>query len=208
MFSLAPSDESSPVKPCSVPYWDFLQTSVQGKVEFPLPLRYMQFSSLPGPEGAGAAWSLPAPVRADFPRQSVSVPGEPESRGGPSSRWVKHGVCVLSAVTFSVKARHRTLTGTGHKARSLLWAVTALTMADEATAETLSVAPLVCYQHSGSLFPPSFFSVGLWPHSKKAVSSFKNTVIPFFLRYNLVLWCSVGQPGSCQPNTNTDTRAE
>uniref|UniRef100_A0A8D3AJI2 Vacuolar protein sorting 13 homolog B n=1 Tax=Scophthalmus maximus TaxID=52904 RepID=A0A8D3AJI2_SCOMX len=78
-FSLAPSEQSSPAKPSSVPCWDLLQTSVQGKVEHPLPLRYMLFSAFPRPDAGGgsAAWSLPAPVRPDFPRQSLSVPGEP-----------------------------------------------------------------------------------------------------------------------------------
>uniref|UniRef100_A0A3Q1ES67 Vacuolar protein sorting 13 homolog B n=1 Tax=Acanthochromis polyacanthus TaxID=80966 RepID=A0A3Q1ES67_9TELE len=81
VFTLPPSEESSLAKPCSVPCWDILQNSVQGKVEFPLPLRHMLFSLFPRPDaGVGsAAWSLPAPIRADFPRQSLSVPGEPNS---------------------------------------------------------------------------------------------------------------------------------
>ncbi|XP_035483199.2 vacuolar protein sorting-associated protein 13B-like isoform X12 [Scophthalmus maximus] len=89
-FSLAPSEQSSPAKPSSVPCWDLLQTSVQGKVEHPLPLRYMLFSAFPRPDAGGgsAAWSLPAPVRPDFPRQSLSVPGEPNAGLGPSSRAV------------------------------------------------------------------------------------------------------------------------
>uniref|UniRef100_A0AAQ5ZM51 Vacuolar protein sorting 13 homolog B n=1 Tax=Amphiprion ocellaris TaxID=80972 RepID=A0AAQ5ZM51_AMPOC len=42
---------------------------------------HMLFSLFPRPDaGVGsAAWSLPAPIRADFPRQSLSVPGEPDS---------------------------------------------------------------------------------------------------------------------------------
>ncbi|XP_030013589.1 vacuolar protein sorting-associated protein 13B isoform X3 [Sphaeramia orbicularis] len=90
VFTLAPSDHSSLARPCSVPCWDLLQTSVQGKVEFPLPLKHMLFSLFPKPEvGVGsAAWSLPAPVRPDFPRQSLSVPGEPDSWGGLSSRAI------------------------------------------------------------------------------------------------------------------------
>ncbi|XP_008290334.1 vacuolar protein sorting-associated protein 13B [Stegastes partitus] len=89
VFTLPPSEESSLAKPCSVPCWDVLQ-SVQGKVEFPLPLRHMLFSLFPRPDaGVGAAaWSLPAPIRADFPRQSLSVPGEPDSGGGLSSRAI------------------------------------------------------------------------------------------------------------------------
>uniref|UniRef100_A0A7N6B3G8 Vacuolar protein sorting 13 homolog B n=1 Tax=Anabas testudineus TaxID=64144 RepID=A0A7N6B3G8_ANATE len=90
VFSLAPCEESSLAKQCSVPYWDFVQTSIQGKVEFPLPLRHMLFSLFPNPDaGVGsAAWSLPAPIRPDFPRQSLSVPKEPDSGGGLSSRAI------------------------------------------------------------------------------------------------------------------------
>ncbi|TNN02898.1 hypothetical protein fugu_010385, partial [Takifugu bimaculatus] len=87
VFSLAPSEDQSSLS-CSVPYWVLLQTSVPGTVELPLPLRHMLFSLLPQPEGADAAWSLPAAVRPDFPRQSVSVPGEGDSEGGPSSRCI------------------------------------------------------------------------------------------------------------------------
>ncbi|XP_041797507.1 vacuolar protein sorting-associated protein 13B-like isoform X1 [Chelmon rostratus] len=90
VFSLAPSEQSSLAKPCSVPCWDLLQTSVQGKVEFPLPLRHMLLSLFPKPDGGvgSAAWSLPAPIRPDFPRHSLSVPGEPDSGGGLSSRCI------------------------------------------------------------------------------------------------------------------------
>ncbi|XP_068616522.1 intermembrane lipid transfer protein VPS13B-like [Brachionichthys hirsutus] len=90
VFSLAASEGSSLAKPCSVPYWDLLQPSVQEKVEFPLPLRHMLFSSFPRPAGAAgsAAWSLPAPIRPDFPRQSLSVPVEPDSAGGLGSRCI------------------------------------------------------------------------------------------------------------------------
>ncbi|XP_075961498.1 intermembrane lipid transfer protein VPS13B isoform X2 [Anarhichas minor] len=92
LFSLAPSEESSLAKPCSLPCWDLLQTSVQGTVAFPLPLKHMLFSLFPvhdGRAGSGsAAWSLPIPVRPDFPRQSFSVPGEPDSGGGLSSRGI------------------------------------------------------------------------------------------------------------------------
>ncbi|XP_028280371.1 vacuolar protein sorting-associated protein 13B isoform X2 [Parambassis ranga] len=90
MFTLPPCEGSSLAKPCSVPCWDLHQTSVQGKVEFPLPLKHMLFSLFPKPDaGVGsAAWSLPAPIRPDFPRQSLSVPGEPDSACGLSSRAV------------------------------------------------------------------------------------------------------------------------
>ncbi|XP_035019480.2 vacuolar protein sorting-associated protein 13B-like [Hippoglossus stenolepis] len=90
VFSLAPSEESSLAKPSSVPCWDLLQTNVQGKVEYPLPLRYMLFSLFPRPDaGVGsAAWSLPAPIHPDFPRQSLSVPVGPSSGFGLSSRAI------------------------------------------------------------------------------------------------------------------------
>uniref|UniRef100_A0A3Q2W0H5 Vacuolar protein sorting 13 homolog B n=1 Tax=Haplochromis burtoni TaxID=8153 RepID=A0A3Q2W0H5_HAPBU len=89
-FTLLPPENSSQAKPCSVPCWDLLQTSIQGMVEFPLPLRHMLFSLCPRPDaGVGsAAWSLPAPIRQDFPRQSLSVPREPDSGGGLSSRAI------------------------------------------------------------------------------------------------------------------------
>uniref|UniRef100_A0A665TE46 Vacuolar protein sorting 13 homolog B n=1 Tax=Echeneis naucrates TaxID=173247 RepID=A0A665TE46_ECHNA len=78
VFSLAPSEEGSPAKLCSVPFWDLLQTSDQEKVVYPLPLRHILFSLFPTPDIGvqSAAWSLPAPIRPDFPRQSLSVPGE------------------------------------------------------------------------------------------------------------------------------------
>ncbi|KAM9723999.1 intermembrane lipid transfer protein VPS13B isoform 3-T3 [Menidia menidia] len=90
VFTLPPSNKLSLAKPYSVPCWDLLQASVQEKVEFPLPLRHMLFSSFPKPDvGLGTtAWSLPAPIRTDFPRQSVSVPGDKDSGGGLCSRAI------------------------------------------------------------------------------------------------------------------------
>ncbi|XP_056290642.1 intermembrane lipid transfer protein VPS13B-like isoform X3 [Pseudoliparis swirei] len=91
LFSLAPSSDSGPAPPVSLPCWDLLQ----GAAEFPLPRKHMLFSLLPdgpggraGPGPGSAAWSLPAPVRPDFPRQSLSVPGDPDSGGGLSSRCI------------------------------------------------------------------------------------------------------------------------
>lgn len=105
VFSLAACEDSSLSKQCSVPYWDLVQTSIQGKVEFPLPLKHMLFSLFPKPDaGVGsAAWSLPAPIRLDFPRQSLSVPRELDSGGGLSSRWVKQSVCDLLAATVRLE---------------------------------------------------------------------------------------------------------
>uniref|UniRef100_A0A3P9JC91 Vacuolar protein sorting 13 homolog B n=1 Tax=Oryzias latipes TaxID=8090 RepID=A0A3P9JC91_ORYLA len=90
MFPLPPSEASSQAKPCSVPYWNLLQTSDQGKVGFPLPLRHMLLSFLPGLDVTvgSTAWSLPAPVRPDFPRQSVSVPVDQDCQGGLCSRAI------------------------------------------------------------------------------------------------------------------------
>ncbi|XP_029927475.1 vacuolar protein sorting-associated protein 13B isoform X3 [Myripristis murdjan] len=89
-FSLAPSEPDSPARPCSVPCWDLVRTSMQGEVELPLPLRHMLFSSFPRPDSGVAAgpvaWSLPTPIRSDFPRQSVSVPWELGGGAGVSSR--------------------------------------------------------------------------------------------------------------------------
>lgn len=103
IFSLAPTEESSLSKPCSVPYWDLIQSSVHGKVELPLPLKHMLFSLFRRPESAVSAWSLPAPIRPDFPRQSLSVPEEPDSGGGLRSRWVKQSICGLLAVTVHLE---------------------------------------------------------------------------------------------------------
>ncbi|MEQ2188439.1 hypothetical protein GOODEAATRI_015072, partial [Goodea atripinnis] len=88
VFTLPPSEDSSLAKPCSVPCWDLLQTSVQGKVEFPLPVRHMIFSLFLRPDaGVGTtAWSVPTPVRPDLPRQSLSIPVDQVSGGGLSSR--------------------------------------------------------------------------------------------------------------------------
>uniref|UniRef100_A0A8C7Y913 Vacuolar protein sorting 13 homolog B n=1 Tax=Oryzias sinensis TaxID=183150 RepID=A0A8C7Y913_9TELE len=59
-------------------------------VGFPLPLRHMLLSFPPGLDVTvgSTAWSLPAPVRPDFPRQSVSVPVDQDCQGGLCSRWV------------------------------------------------------------------------------------------------------------------------
>ncbi|XP_061529703.1 intermembrane lipid transfer protein VPS13B-like isoform X2 [Phycodurus eques] len=90
VFDLAPSEAASQTKPYSLPCWDRLQTSAQEKVEFPLAVKCMLFSSLSRPDArhGSTAWSLPTLIRPDFLRQSVSVPGETNSWGGPSSRAI------------------------------------------------------------------------------------------------------------------------
>lgn len=103
VFTFPPSDESSPAKPCSVPHWDLLQAGVQEKVEFPLPLKHMLLSLRPDVGLGSAAWSLPTPVRPDFPRQSVSIPKDQDSGGGLSSRWVRQNIYGLLAVTVHLK---------------------------------------------------------------------------------------------------------
>uniref|UniRef100_A0A8K9WXE2 Vacuolar protein sorting 13 homolog B n=1 Tax=Oncorhynchus mykiss TaxID=8022 RepID=A0A8K9WXE2_ONCMY len=76
---LAPAGEDTPSTPVSVACWDLLRK--EGEIpQFPLPSRHMMFSSLPttdlGPVAGSESWSLPAPIRPDFPRQSVAVPRE------------------------------------------------------------------------------------------------------------------------------------
>uniref|UniRef100_A0A3P9Q9M9 Vacuolar protein sorting 13 homolog B n=1 Tax=Poecilia reticulata TaxID=8081 RepID=A0A3P9Q9M9_POERE len=86
VFTVPLSDGSSLAKPCSVPCWDLLQPGVQGSVEFPLPLRHMLFSLVSKPDTA--AWSVPAPVRPDLPRQSLSIPVDQDCGRGLCSRAV------------------------------------------------------------------------------------------------------------------------
>lgn len=150
MFSLAPSEELSLAKPSSVPYWDLLHTSVQGKVEMPLPLKHMLFSLSPGPEGAVTPWSLPAPIRPDFPRQSLSLPGDPDSVGGLSSRWVKQSMCGSLAVTVHLEQGTELRLAQDVRRGGAVAGHSLLNNADEAKGEKsstfpLSVAPLVLY---------------------------------------------------------------
>ncbi|XP_045567568.1 vacuolar protein sorting-associated protein 13B [Salmo salar] len=89
VFSLAPAGQKSPFRPVSVACWDLLRKD--GEIpQFPLPTRHMMFSCLPttdpGPVAGSESWSLPAPIRPDFPRQSVAVPGEICSSSGLSTR--------------------------------------------------------------------------------------------------------------------------
>lgn len=147
-FTLLPPENSSQAKPCSVPCWDLLQTSVQGKVEFPLPLRHMLFSLFPRPDaGVGsAAWSLPAPIRQDFPRQSLSVPREPDSGGGLSSRWVKQNICGLLAVTVHLELGTEPQLALDIKRGDTVASHTLLHTEDEAGGEIPSTFPLSVYQ--------------------------------------------------------------
>lgn len=144
MFSLAPSEKSSLAKPCSVPCWDLLQTSVQGKVAYPLPLRHMLFSLLPRPDaGVGsAAWSLPAPIRPDFPRQSLSVVGEQGSGVGPSSRCVKRSICGLLAVTDHLEQGSEPQLAQDIKRGGTVASHSLLNTGDEAEGEMPSTFPL------------------------------------------------------------------
>ncbi|KAG5271733.1 hypothetical protein AALO_G00183420 [Alosa alosa] len=83
VFILAPARSSGHPRRCAVPCWDLLREGPQAEVESPLPTKHMLLSSA-GPDGAAASWSLPVPVRPDFPRQSVAVPDQP--REGLNSR--------------------------------------------------------------------------------------------------------------------------
>lgn len=147
-FTLLPPENSSQAKPCSVPCWDLLQTSIQGMVEFPLPLRHMLFSLFPRPDaGVGsAAWSLPAPIRQDFPRQSLSVPREPDSGGGLSSRWVKQNICGLLAVTVHLELGTEPQLALDIKRGDTVASHTLLHTDDEAGGEIPSTFPLSVYQ--------------------------------------------------------------
>lgn len=147
-FTLLPPENSSQAKPCSVPCWDLLQTSIQGMVEFPLPLRHMLFSLCPRPDaGVGsAAWSLPAPIRQDFPRQSLSVPREPDSGGGLSSRWVKQNICGLLAVTVHLELGTEPQLALDIKRGDTVASHTLLHTDDEAGGEIPSTFPLSVYQ--------------------------------------------------------------
>ncbi|XP_028969409.2 vacuolar protein sorting-associated protein 13B isoform X3 [Esox lucius] len=91
VFSLSPAAEKTPSRAVSVACWDLLREGVQGAPDTPLspvPLRHMVFSCLPNPDAdpSAASWSLPAPIRPDFPRQSVAVPGETCGQSGLSTR--------------------------------------------------------------------------------------------------------------------------
>lgn len=143
MFSLAPGEDSAPAKPSSVPCWDLVQTGVQGALEFPLPLRHMLLSLLPRPdEAAGAtAWSLPAPIRPDFPRLGLSVPREPDSGGGPSSRWVKPSVCGLQTVTEHSETGTGARLARGLKRRGIVAGHSLLNAAAGAKGEIPSIFP-------------------------------------------------------------------
>ncbi|XP_036393864.1 vacuolar protein sorting-associated protein 13B-like isoform X1 [Megalops cyprinoides] len=77
VFALPPGGTQAAPQPVSVPCWDLLREGTPAEAEAPLPLRHMLFSSAPGAESGGGAWSLPAPIRPDFPRQSVAVPTGP-----------------------------------------------------------------------------------------------------------------------------------
>lgn len=59
---------------CAVPCWDVLRDG-QTAEDVQLSSKQLLLSL----EGAVAQWSPPAPVRTDFPRQSVPVPVEPDA---------------------------------------------------------------------------------------------------------------------------------
>ncbi|KAJ3597649.1 hypothetical protein NHX12_001166, partial [Muraenolepis orangiensis] len=75
-ITLPPVAEGGPPTPCPVPCWDQLLDGLPGEADSSPPLKHMLFSL------DGASWSLPAIIRADFLRQSVSVPGEAAAGGG------------------------------------------------------------------------------------------------------------------------------
>ncbi|XP_072572926.1 intermembrane lipid transfer protein VPS13B isoform X4 [Paramormyrops kingsleyae] len=84
--SLPPGHALDSPQTCSVPCWDVLRLDSLAETEALPPQRHMMFSIAPE-EGPGSVpWSLPAPIRPDFPRQSVAVPGAPCARTGTSTR--------------------------------------------------------------------------------------------------------------------------
>ncbi|XP_029101804.1 vacuolar protein sorting-associated protein 13B isoform X3 [Scleropages formosus] len=72
VFSLPPRGAKNAPQTCSVPCWDVL------RAETALPHRHMLFSTVPGAEtgSESVSWSLPTPIRPDFPRMGVAIPGE------------------------------------------------------------------------------------------------------------------------------------
>ncbi|KAJ8394619.1 hypothetical protein AAFF_G00044220 [Aldrovandia affinis] len=86
VFALPPGAAQGPPQPASVPCWDLLREGAPADGEVPPPIRHMLFSSAPEAESGGGAWSLPAPIRPDFPRQGVAAPREPCGRTGLVSR--------------------------------------------------------------------------------------------------------------------------
>ncbi|KAL4617020.1 vacuolar protein sorting-associated protein 13B-like [Arapaima gigas] len=68
VFSLPPRGPKDSPQLCSVPCWDVL------RAESLLPHRHVLFSTVP--RGGAESWSSPTPIRPDFPRVGVAVPGE------------------------------------------------------------------------------------------------------------------------------------
>ncbi|XP_051791807.1 intermembrane lipid transfer protein VPS13B-like isoform X3 [Erpetoichthys calabaricus] len=82
VFPLSPDGSQVPSQPSSVPCWDLLSDTSQCDVEAPLLRKHMLLSFSAASRAAGTGglsdcWSLPAPIRQDFPRQSVAVPIQP-----------------------------------------------------------------------------------------------------------------------------------
>ncbi|KAJ8288378.1 hypothetical protein COCON_G00010370 [Conger conger] len=86
VFSLPPGGSPAPPQPVSVPFWDLLREGSSAEVEAPLPVRHLLFSCAPGADSGSGGWSLPVPIRPDFPRQGVAAPREPCVRSGLASR--------------------------------------------------------------------------------------------------------------------------
>ncbi|KAJ8353846.1 hypothetical protein SKAU_G00214130 [Synaphobranchus kaupii] len=86
VFSLPPGGAQAPPQPISIPCWDLLREGSSAEVEAPLPIRHLLFSCVPEAESGGGTWSLPAPIRPDFPRQGVAAPREACARTGLISR--------------------------------------------------------------------------------------------------------------------------
>uniref|UniRef100_A0A8B9JT32 Vacuolar protein sorting 13 homolog B n=1 Tax=Astyanax mexicanus TaxID=7994 RepID=A0A8B9JT32_ASTMX len=85
-FTLGPASDTGSPSRCAVPCWDVLKDDPPTEIVSVLPQKFILFSCLADPKQEGELWSLPSPVRADFPRQSVSVPIQHNANNQLSTR--------------------------------------------------------------------------------------------------------------------------
>ncbi|KAG9283570.1 vacuolar protein sorting-associated protein 13B [Astyanax mexicanus] len=85
-FTLGPASDTGSPSRCAVPCWDVLKDDPPTEIVSVLPQKFILFSCVADPKQEGELWSLPSPVRADFPRQSVSVPIQHNANNQLSTR--------------------------------------------------------------------------------------------------------------------------
>ncbi|KAJ8290951.1 hypothetical protein GJAV_G00019570 [Gymnothorax javanicus] len=85
VFSLPPGGSQVPPQPIPIPFWDLLRVGSMTEMETPLVSKHLLLSCTSG-EAGGGAWSLPVPVRPDFPRLGVAAPREPSDSSSLISR--------------------------------------------------------------------------------------------------------------------------